>query len=108
MLQATLANFNGKGTLGWNITVNTVFTGSPEDQAQGKDQNPRRPTGSTEAPPPQDLLGYEPLLLTQWCQGACKGNTIECCCLWSSNNSISLLFYAREFGHINFIYYTPL
>ncbi|XDA70306.1 hypothetical protein R6Z07F_000680 [Ovis aries] len=71
--KATLANFNGKGTLGWNIKVNTVLTGSPEDQAQGKDQNPRRPTGSTEASPPQDLLGYEPPLLTQWCQGACKG-----------------------------------
>ncbi|KAI4549171.1 hypothetical protein MG293_001501 [Ovis ammon polii] len=71
--KATLANFNGKGTLGWNIKVNTVLTGSPEDQAQGKDQNPRRPTGSTEASPPQDLLGYEPPLLTQWCQGAYKG-----------------------------------
>ncbi|KAI4579809.1 hypothetical protein MJT46_001177 [Ovis ammon polii x Ovis aries] len=70
--KATLANFNGKGTLGWNIKVNTVLTGSPEDQAQGKDQNPRRPTGSTDASPPQDLLGYEPPLLTQWCQGAYK------------------------------------
>ena len=104
MLQVTLANFKWKRNFG--VEYQSKHTHRKLRERTGPEAE--TPAGSPEDSPPQDQAGYEPPPLTQWCQGAYQRNTIECCCLWSSNNSISLLFYAREFGHINFIYYTPL
>lgn len=45
--------------------------------------------------------------MSRCCPGTCRDNATDCC-PWSSDNSISSLFYASEFWHINFFYDKPL